>query len=212
MTRRGRKYILSIYTSIFNLQFRVSELSIQDAQELCGEFIRSRIPSRGKCHVDCKSIIQILARLVQKDWQPALKVVLMPSLWNYVLAITYRWQHDSPCEGNMPCRRCTTRVKISECIHEVHIKDAKEELVKQINELRTKFDMTERILKALSTDEKESQILERLKTGDTFDSIVEWLRHSSTVDFETLSSRKSHGSMFTASDADVGGVGSSKSS
>ncbi|XMA13676.1 hypothetical protein WAI453_006467 [Rhynchosporium graminicola] len=106
------------------------------------------------------------------------------------------------CDGNKPCKRCITRLKISECVYEIHIKIAKVELVKQIKALQAKNNVVERILKALTHDEKESQILKRLKTGDTYDSIVEWLGHSSAVDFETLSSQKSYLPSYTSSEAD----------
>ncbi|EKD15425.1 hypothetical protein MBM_06641 [Drepanopeziza brunnea f. sp. 'multigermtubi' MB_m1] len=110
------------------------------------------------------------------------------------------------CDGKKPCKRCATRVETSECIYEVHIKHAKEELVKQIKELRAKDHMTEQILQALSTDEKVPEILDRLKRGETYDSIVEWLGRSPMGEFETLSPRDSHLSLLDASDHEMTGV------
>jgi len=112
------------------------------------------------------------------------------------------------CDGKKPCKRCAGRVEDSECIYEVHIKHAKEELVKQIKELRAKGHLTEQILQALSTDEKVPEIIERLRNGDTYESIVEWLGRSPTADFETLSPRGSQHSTFEATDHEMAGVDS----
>jgi len=114
------------------------------------------------------------------------------------------------CDGNKPCKRCATRFETSDCVYEIHIKHAKEELVKQIKELRAKDHMTEQILQALSTNEKVPEILERLRKGETYESIVEWLGRSPMVDFETLSPRESQQSTYEPSDHEMGGVGASK--
>ncbi|PMD47099.1 hypothetical protein L207DRAFT_522551 [Hyaloscypha variabilis F] len=114
------------------------------------------------------------------------------------------------CDGKKPCKRCATRVETSECTYEIHIKHAKEELVKQIKDLRAKDHMTEQILQALSTDEKVPEILERLKNGETYESIVEWLGRAPIDDFETLSPRLSQHSTFEASDYEMSGVASTK--
>ncbi len=97
-------------------------------------------------------------------------------------------------------------METSECIYEIHIKHAKEELVKQIKELRAKDHLTEQILQALSTDENVPEILERLKNGDTYESIVEWLGRSPIEDYETLSPRGSQISTFEAEDHEMGGI------
>lgn len=49
------------------------------------------------------------------------------------------------------------------------------------------------------------EILERLKDGDSYDSIVEWLGRSSASEFETLSPKDSHLSVFEA-DHEMTGV------
>lgn len=110
------------------------------------------------------------------------------------------------CDGKKPCKRCATRLETSECIYEIHIKHAKEELVRQIKELKAKDHLTDQILQALSTDEKVPDILERLKKGETYESIVEWLGRSPVEDLETLSPRESQNSTFEASDHEMGGV------
>ncbi|KAH7379045.1 hypothetical protein BKA64DRAFT_631850 [Cadophora sp. MPI-SDFR-AT-0126] len=112
------------------------------------------------------------------------------------------------CDGSKPCKRCVTRRETSGCIYEVHIKHAKEELVKEIKELKVKDHLTGHILQALSTDEKVPDILGWLKHGETYQSIVEWLGRAPMDEFETLSPRESRHSAFEGSDHEMSGVSS----
>jgi hypothetical protein len=73
-------------------------------------------------------------------------------------------------------------VEILPCVYEIHVKHAKEELVKQIKEFETRELLIQPILRALSTDQYIPEILRRLKNGDTYESIVEWLGPSEGVD------------------------------
>ncbi|KFY08860.1 hypothetical protein V491_08401, partial [Pseudogymnoascus sp. VKM F-3775] len=66
------------------------------------------------------------------------------------------------CDGNKPCSRCTTRAEMTPCVYEVHIKHAKEELMKQIHELRAKNNLNERVIKALQSGDKAPDILRAL--------------------------------------------------
>jgi hypothetical protein len=95
------------------------------------------------------------------------------------------------CDGKKPCKRCASRIETSECIYEVHIKHAKEELVKQIKELMAQEHLTEQILQALSTGQKVPEVLDRLRNGDTYESIVAWLGRSPTADTALTSPRES---------------------
>ncbi|KAH6667253.1 hypothetical protein B0J14DRAFT_677059 [Halenospora varia] len=110
------------------------------------------------------------------------------------------------CDGKKPCKRCATRVETSECIYEIHIKHVKEELVKQIKELRAKDHSTEQILHALSTDKKVPEILDRLKNGVAYETIVEWLGRSTVEDYETMSPRESQHSTFEPEDHEMSGL------
>jgi hypothetical protein len=77
------------------------------------------------------------------------------------------------CDGKKPCKHSATRVKLSLCIYEVHIKLAKCELVKQIKELQARNRVLEQILGALSEDEEVPEILKRLKHHHAYYSIIE---------------------------------------
>lgn len=81
--------------------------------------------------------------------------------------------------------------------------------MKQIRDLRTKDQLMEQILTALSSNEQVPEILERLRSGATYSSIVEWLRGAPIEEYDTLSPRESHQSAFAASDQEMGGVAGS---
>jgi hypothetical protein len=92
----------------------------------------------------------------------------------------------------------------------VHIKHAKEELVKEIKDLREEKHIMERIFEALSNDEKVPEVLERLQKSEPYESIVEWLGRSPLQDFEAFSPRD-HNSTFGGSDHNMDGVSSTAS-
>ncbi|TVY44768.1 Nitrogen assimilation transcription factor [Lachnellula subtilissima] len=113
------------------------------------------------------------------------------------------------CDGEKPCHRCASRIEFSDCVYEVHIKHAKEELVRQIRELEAKDHLTDQILQALSTDENVPEILERLRNGEGYSTIVKSLGRSPIEDLETTSPRTSHHSTFEGADHEMGGTSSS---
>lgn len=110
------------------------------------------------------------------------------------------------CDGKKPCGRCATRVEPSTCIYEVHIKHAKEELVRQIKDLEAKDNTTQQILRALSTDQHVAEILQRLKNGESYDAIAEWLAPLDAL--EELSPTGSQHSTLDLSDQEMGGSSS----
>ena len=74
------------------------------------------------------------------------------------------------CDGKRPCRRCETRAKARECTYETHLKHAKEDLVKQIKELRASNTISQSILHALLLGTKAAEVLEMLGKGDSLDT------------------------------------------
>ncbi|KFY28072.1 hypothetical protein V491_00644 [Pseudogymnoascus sp. VKM F-3775] len=74
-----------------------------------------------------------------------------------------------------PCSRCTTRAETTLCVYEIHMKHAKEELMKQIHEVRSKNKPNERVVKALQYADKAPDILRALSNGDSLESIVDSL-------------------------------------
>jgi hypothetical protein len=67
------------------------------------------------------------------------------------------------------------KAQIPLCVYDARINYVKEELVKQIKELKAKYHLSELIPGALSTDEQVPEILQRLKAGEAYRSISEWL-------------------------------------
>jgi hypothetical protein len=82
-------------------------------------------------------------------------------------------------------------VETSQCIYEIHVKHAKEELIKQIKDLKSKDHLTEQIFSALSSDDQVPEILQRLRNGETYQAIVEWLGRAPLDDFDATSPRTS---------------------
>jgi len=93
------------------------------------------------------------------------------------------------------------------CNYEVHVKHAKEELVKQIKSLEAKDHMTQQILRALSADQHVPEILQRLRSGESHDKIAEWLAPLEA--FEVQSPIGSLHSTAELSDHEMGGTSSS---
>ncbi|KFY03144.1 hypothetical protein O988_01686 [Pseudogymnoascus sp. VKM F-3808] len=56
------------------------------------------------------------------------------------------------CDGKKPCTRSNTKAEALPCDYEVHIKHAKEELLKRIHELSAKDKLTDFILEAVLPD------------------------------------------------------------
>ncbi|KFY05407.1 hypothetical protein O988_00018 [Pseudogymnoascus sp. VKM F-3808] len=80
------------------------------------------------------------------------------------------------CDGKKPCTRCNTKVGALPCVYKAHVKNAKEELLKQIHELSEKGKMTRLILEALRPDDQtSSDVLRALRNGNSHESIAEWM-------------------------------------
>lgn len=73
------------------------------------------------------------------------------------------------------------------CVYEAHIKDAKEELMRQIHELRAKGKLTDLILMALQSDNQAPDILRSLKNGESHESIAESVNCAPTEEKGTFS-------------------------
>ncbi|KFY50120.1 hypothetical protein V495_00346 [Pseudogymnoascus sp. VKM F-4514 (FW-929)] len=95
------------------------------------------------------------------------------------------------CDGKKPCSRCTTRAEMTPCVYEVHIKHAKEELMKQIHELRAKNNLNERVIKALQSGDNAPDILRALSSGDSLESIVQGLGSQPVEEQDNISPKGS---------------------
>ncbi|KAI9821198.1 MAG: hypothetical protein M1827_003932 [Pycnora praestabilis] len=92
------------------------------------------------------------------------------------------------CDGNKPaCSRCVSREQESACHYEVHVKTAKEEMVREIKDLQEKNDRVERILSALVRDTQGPEIITRLRNNESYQSIAEALGRPPVLGIRSLS-------------------------
>lgn len=79
------------------------------------------------------------------------------------------------CDGQVPCSRCSTRGE-PECVYEIHVKHAKEEMVKQIKDFTAHEQLTGKILTAIASGSDQTpNIIQRLQDGDSLSTIVDSL-------------------------------------
>jgi hypothetical protein len=71
--------------------------------------------------------------------------------------------------------RCTIRTDAVPCVYEIHTRHSKDELVKQVRELKAEVCLMKQILDALCTDDRVSEVLQQLKSGQMYDTIVDRL-------------------------------------
>src|SRR5271168_3094332 len=75
------------------------------------------------------------------------------------------------CDGQTPCGRCTSQKDV-ECVYEVPVRQSKENMRAEIEQLRTQQRRSERILAALVSDERPEQFLYQLRNGESLESIT----------------------------------------
>ena len=85
------------------------------------------------------------------------------------------------------CHRCASRSLEDSCKYEVHVKTAKEKMIREIKDLQRKNNWVEQILRAITTDDNGPQIMECLKNGDSYRSVAERLARAPFPDVDDLS-------------------------
>lgn len=92
------------------------------------------------------------------------------------------------CNGHKPvCHRCVSRGLDDSCKYEVHVKTAKETMVREIRDLQAKNNWVEQILRAISADGNGPEIIQRLKDGESYQSVAERLGRPPFADLPDLS-------------------------
>jgi Fungal specific transcription factor domain len=84
----------------------------------------------------------------------------------------------SQCDGHVPCGRCSTTSV--ECIYEVPVRQSKEHMRTEIEQLRAQQRNNDRLLAALVSD-RSDQILDQLRSGEPLESITEKLDESDSA-------------------------------
>ncbi|KAL8407394.1 hypothetical protein RB594_006289 [Gaeumannomyces avenae] len=78
------------------------------------------------------------------------------------------------CDGLRPCSRCKAQKDV-ECVYEVPLRQSKEDLRAEIDQLRRQQQNNESILSALAEPSRWEEVLQRLRSGQSVESISEWL-------------------------------------
>ncbi|KAH8167074.1 hypothetical protein CIB48_g1159 [Xylaria polymorpha] len=78
------------------------------------------------------------------------------------------------CDGQKPCGRCKSQKDV-ECIYEVPVRQSKENLRHEIENLRKQQRQSDSVFTALVRPELWEEVLQRLRNGQPIEVIAEWL-------------------------------------
>ncbi|KAK5656410.1 hypothetical protein OQA88_4791 [Cercophora sp. LCS_1] len=78
------------------------------------------------------------------------------------------------CDGQKPCARCAAQKDI-ECVYEIPVRQSKETLRHEIEQLRRQQRSNDQVLTALVRSDLVDEVLKRLRSGQSVEAISEWL-------------------------------------
>ncbi|PKS12392.1 hypothetical protein jhhlp_000596 [Lomentospora prolificans] len=78
------------------------------------------------------------------------------------------------CDGQKPCARCKTQ-KIVECKYEIPVRQSKENLRAEIEQLRSRQRSSDQVISALLRPELWQEVLNRLRGGQSIEAVSDWL-------------------------------------
>ncbi|KAM0265349.1 hypothetical protein ACHAQJ_000190 [Trichoderma viride] len=78
------------------------------------------------------------------------------------------------CDGQKPCGRCRFQKDV-ECVYEIPIRQSKEHLRNEIENLRLRQRSSDQVFAALIRPQLWEEVLSRLRGGQSVESISEWL-------------------------------------
>ena len=78
------------------------------------------------------------------------------------------------CDGLKPCGRCKVQKDV-ECVYEIPVRQSKENLRSEIENLRNRQRSTDQVFAALVRPELWEEVLTRLRGGQSIEIISEWL-------------------------------------
>lgn len=84
------------------------------------------------------------------------------------------------CDGQTPCGRCVGQKDI-ECVYEIPVRQSKEHLRTEIEQLRLQKRSSDKVFAALMRPEAWEEVMERLRNGHSIESISEWLNTAPTA-------------------------------
>ncbi|KAI0391897.1 hypothetical protein F5Y17DRAFT_385159 [Xylariaceae sp. FL0594] len=91
------------------------------------------------------------------------------------------------CDGQKPCGRCKAQKDVT-CVYEIPVRQSKEHLRHEIENLRKQQQQSETVFSALVRPELWEEVLRRLQSGQAVDSISEWLSAGLPSDSNNLPS------------------------
>ncbi|KAK8074347.1 Nitrogen assimilation transcription factor nit-4 [Apiospora phragmitis] len=78
------------------------------------------------------------------------------------------------CDGQRPCGRCRAQKDV-ECVYEIPVRQSKENLRSEIDQLRRQQRQNDSVFSALVRPELWEEVLTRMRGGQSVESISEWL-------------------------------------
>lgn len=109
------------------------------------------------------------------------------------------------CDGSRPaCGRCVSRKIENGCRYELHVKTAKEQMLRDIQMLQRQTEVLteqkkdleethkimEQIMSSVKANGHGTEIIRRLKRGDNYEAIVKWLERQELGGFQPRTERK----------------------
>ncbi|XWW94576.1 hypothetical protein V2A60_002521 [Cordyceps javanica] len=114
------------------------------------------------------------------------------------------------CDGSKPCGRC--KAQKVDCVYEIPIRQSKENLRTEIEQLRQRQRSSDQVFSALVRSNLWENVLDRLRNGQTVDSISDWLGNNLPSDVDPASAQSSAfpqhqvGDSLTSGDAPRGSI------
>ncbi|KAG7140702.1 Conidial development protein fluffy like [Verticillium longisporum] len=78
------------------------------------------------------------------------------------------------CDGRKPCSRCQGQKDI-ECVYEIPVRQSKENLRTEIEQLRYRQRSSDQVFAALVRPDAWEEVLKRLRSGQSVEAISDWL-------------------------------------
>ncbi|PMB71367.1 Conidial development protein fluffy [Beauveria bassiana] len=91
------------------------------------------------------------------------------------------------CDGSNPCGRC--KAQKVECVYETPVRQSKENLRTEIEQLRHRQRSSNQVFSALVRSNLWEDVLGRLRNGQSVDSISDWLGSNLASDVERTSTK-----------------------
>ncbi|KAM0744312.1 hypothetical protein ACQRIT_001626 [Beauveria bassiana] len=91
------------------------------------------------------------------------------------------------CDGSNPCGRC--KAQKVECVYEMPVRQSKENLRTEIEQLRHRQRSSNQVFSALVRSNLWEDVLGRLRNGQSVDSISDWLGSNLASDVERTSTK-----------------------